>query len=167
MKRLLSLRVIALSLMLAALVALGACSTTTTSTESTRQAENRAYMAEVNQIMDDLQSDLEAFNDAVSSDDLVSMRTQASQAFETIDQLESLEPTEDLEDVHEYYLAGCAYLEEALSLYIELYADIADATDDDPFDYSTYESRLQEIQDAYDSGIEQLEAGDTAAAEKE
>ena len=48
---------------------------------------------------------------------------------------------------------------------MDLYAEIESATDEAPFDYSTYESRLAEIQSAYNEGIEQLKAADTAATE--
>lgn len=143
---------------------LGGCMVQAANPEATRGEENRQYMAQVNQIVDDLELQLESFKDAVSSDDLAAMKIEANGAFRLVDGLSALEPTEDMKAVHEAYTQGCADLENALSLYLELYTDIANATEESPFDYSEYDERLAEIQEAYDSGIEQLKAGDDAVA---
>ena len=55
-----------------------------------QQSENRQYMTQVNQTMDDLKSRLESFTDAVSRGDVVGMRTQADNAFKAIDDLNNL-----------------------------------------------------------------------------
>ena len=143
---------------------LGGCAMQAANPEATRGEENRQYMAQVNQIMDDLSVQLESFEDAVSADDLAGMQIEANEAFRTIDELAAIEPTEDMKAVHESYTQGCADLENALSLYLGLYTEIANATEEHPFDYSEYDTRLAEIQEAYDNGIEQLKTGDETVA---
>ena len=41
------------------------------------------------------------------------------------------------------------------------------ATEEEPFDYTAYDSRLKEIQSKYDSGIDKLEEGDKLANDKD
>lgn len=143
------------------------CSSSTTSEETEAQEANRAYMSSVNVIMEDLDEQLESFVDAVSREDVVSMQTQAEDAYEILDELDDLEVPEGLEEIQECYLEGANLLEQALDAYIDLYIEIDSATDEDPFDWDTYEERLAEIQELYDEGIAQLEAGDEAAAAME
>ena len=49
--------------------------------------------------------------------------------------------------------------------YIQLYTEIDSATDAQPFDWSTYDQRLADIQSAYNSGIGKLQEGDKIAAD--
>ena len=49
--------------------------------------------------------------------------------------------------------------------YIELYTEIDSATEDQPFDYSTYDQRIQDIKKQYDEGIGKLQSGDNKATE--
>ena len=135
-------------------------------TANPEQTANRQYMSQVNQTMEDLKSRLEGFNQAVSNDDLVGMKTQADNAFKAIDDLNALEPPEELKDIQTAYVDGCNDLKEALSGYVDLFTEIENATEEEPFDYSTYDSRLKEIQDTYSSGIEHLEEADAKANEK-
>ena len=74
---------------------------------------------------------------------------------------------DDLETSLASFTDGTAQLREALSSYVALYTEISSATDAQPFDWSTYDARLAEIQESYDAGIDALEAGDKAAAEVE
>lgn len=151
-----------------AVFALAGCSTVSQNSQvNEQQTANRQYMTQVNQKMDALTTRLSSFSDAVSRDDLVTMRTQADNAFKVIDELSSLDVPSDMKDIQEGYLDGCTDLKEALAAYIELYSDIEAATDAQPFDYSTYADRLQAIQDQYDAGIEKLKAGDESATGKE
>ncbi|WP_282209694.1 hypothetical protein [Parvibacter caecicola] len=126
---------------------------------------NSQYMAQVNQAVEELSTKLGAFDDAVSRNDVVSMRTQADGAFAALDKLNQLQPPEALKEVQEYYSDGCASLKEALSGYVDLYTEIDSATDQQPFDYSTYEQRLSSIQSAYDTGLQALRAGDQKVTE--
>lgn len=52
-----------------------------------------------------------------------------------------------------------------MNAYIGLYSEIESATDDQPFDYGTYDERLKAIQDQYDKGIGKLQSGDNKASE--
>ena len=131
------------------------------------QAANRQYMTQVNQQMEDLSANLSLFAEAVSRNDVVSMRTQADSAFKVIDKLAVIEAPEALADVQAEYADGCAKLEEALNDYIALYTEIETATEEQPFDYDSYDSRIASIQKLYDAGVAQLKAGDALAAGKE
>lgn len=146
-----------------AFAAFTGCTANQESEEQQAQAQNRHYMTQVNQTLDDLDEQLDGFVDAVSRTDLVTMRTQADNAFKTIDELGSIEAPEALAEVKTSYVDGCNTLKDALNAYVQLYTDIESATDAQPFDYSTYDQRLQEIQDLYDQGIEKLQEGDEKA----
>lgn len=134
--------------------------------QNEQQNENRQYMTQVNQEMEELNTRLTSFTDAVSRGDVVTMRTQADNAFKAIDDLAAIEAPEALKDVQSDYVDGCNGLKNALNSYITLYTEIESATDANPFDYSTYDSRLAEIQEAYNAGIDKLKAADDAAAGK-
>lgn len=154
-------------LFVCAALALTGCSTAQQDSQATeQQTANRQYMTQVNQKVETLASELDRFSDAVSRDDLVSMRKQADNASAIIDELSSLDVPDDMADIQKSYVDGCASLEEALASYIDLYSDIENATDAQPFDYSTYSERLQAIQSQYDDGISKLKAGDEAATAK-
>lgn len=129
------------------------------------QTANRQYMSAVSQSMDDLSERLGSFEDAVARGDAVTMRTQADNAFKALDSLSALEAPEALGEVQVGYVDGCNALKEALSSYVDLYTEISSATDDHPFDYSTYSDRLTVIQDTYNDGIAKLEAADKKATE--
>lgn len=145
--------------------ALGGCAQQDTATAQ-QQSENRQYMTQVNQTMDDLKSRLESFTDAVSRGDVVGMRTQADNAFKAIDDLNGLEAPDDLKDVQQEYVDGAAKLEEALSEYVSLYTEIDSATDAQPFDWASYDDRVAQIQSLYDEGTGKLQSGDNKASEK-
>lgn len=152
------------ALCLAALLALVGCASQgNPATEA--QTANRQYMARVNQTMDDLAQRLEGFEEAVSRGDVVTMRTQADNALKTLDELAAIEAPEALKEVQQDYVDGCGLLKDALDGYIALYTEVASATDEHPFDYSTYDARIEEVQETYDQGIDKLEAGDALAAE--
>ncbi|WP_139650510.1 hypothetical protein [Raoultibacter phocaeensis] len=153
---------IALSGVLVAAV-LGGCMAQNTA--NTEQTANRQYMSQVNQAMEDLTNRLDGFNQAVTNNDLVGMKTQADNAFKAIDDLNALEAPEGLKDIQTAYVDGCNDLKDALTKYIDLYTEIESATEEEPFDYATYDARLKEIQDTYDSGIEHLEEADKKATE--
>ncbi len=133
--------------------------------EVDQQTLNREYMASVNQLMGDLQTQLEDFSSAVAQGDVVTMRTQADQAFKYLDDLEALEVPEGLTLVHQDYVDGAVALESALTAYMDLFTQIETATEAQPFDWTQFDSRVAEIQGLYDEGIEKFEAGDNAAAE--
>ena len=131
------------------------------------QLDRRQYMSQVNQAMDELQSRLASFSDAVSRDDVVGMRTQADNAFKALDDLDSLEAPDALKDIQKDYVDGTNSLRDALNGYIDLYTEIESATEEQPFDWSTYDQRIADIQAKYDAGIDKLKKGDEVAASKE
>lgn len=158
----------AVGAVVAATLAIGALAGCTGQTAGSEQQDvNRQYLSQVNQVMDDLETSLASFTDAVSRNDVVGMRTQAENALSKLDSLDSIEAPEELSEVQQSYQDGTAQLREALSSYVALYTEISSATDAQPFDWSTYDARLAEIQEKYDAGIDALEAGDKAAAEVE
>ena len=143
---------------------LGGCAQQS-NTATEQQTESRQYMATVNQTVEELANRLESFEEAVSRGDAVTMRTQADNAFKTLDSLASIEVPEGLEEVQSGYVDGCNDLKEALNAYIALYTEIDSATDEHPFDYSTYNDRIAAIQNQYNDGIAKLEAADKKATE--
>lgn len=149
-----------------ALIVVSGCAASDTS-EQEAQAANRQYMTSVNQCMDNLADELADFSDAVSRNDVVSMRTQAENAFDVLDELAALQAPEGLLDIQAQYVEGCSKLEQALGDYVALYTEIETATDAQPFDYSSYDARLADIQKLYNDGLAQLEAGDALASGKE
>ena len=129
------------------------------------QTESRQYMAAVNQTVEELSDRLDGFEEAVARGDAVTMRTQADNAFKALDSLAAIEAPEALQEVQSGYVDGCNDLKGALSSYVDLYTEIDSATDDHPFDYSTYGDRVAAIQAQYDAGIDKLEAADKKATE--
>lgn len=126
-----------------------------------------SYMVELNTYADDLKVKLQEFSDAVSDDKLSAMQTKAAEAYDLIDQIKDL-PAPDSEDfnpIHDGYMNALDKLKTAMSDYIDLYIDIQDSSKSDPFDYSTYSSRLESIQKLYDEGLEQLSDADSKAQE--
>lgn len=144
--------------------ALGGCAQQDTAATQ-QQSENRQYMTQVNQTMDDLKSRLESFTDAVSRGDVVGMRTQADNAFKAIDDLNNINVPDALKDIQKEYVDGTADLKDALNSYIDLYTEIDSATEEQPFDYATYDQRIQDIKSKYDEGIGKLQSGDNKASE--
>lgn len=145
-------------------VALGGCAQQDTAATQ-QQSENRQYMTQVNQTMEDLKTRLESFTDAVSRGDVVGMRTQADNAFKAIDDLNNINVPDALKDIQKEYVDGTADLKDALNSYIDLYTEIDSATEEQPFDYSTYDQRIQDIKTKYDEGIGKLQSGDNKASE--
>lgn len=127
------------------------------------QKANRTYMTKVNQAMEDLNSRLASFDDAVSRGDAVTMRTQADNAFAAIDTLSAIDTPDPMKELQQDYVDGCNALKEALNGYIDLYTDIESATEEHPFDYGTYDKRIKAVQDKYNEGIQKLKDADAAA----
>lgn len=145
--------------------ALGGCTQQQSSQVAQEVSDNRAYMAQVNQTMDDLQTRMDSFTEAVSRKDVVSMRTQADNAFKVLDSLRTQDAPEALKSIKADYVEGCDSLQDALNAYITLYTEIDAATEAQPFDWTTYDQRLSAIKATYDQGIAKLEEGDKTAAD--
>ncbi|MGI6104924.1 MAG: hypothetical protein ACOYD7_01875 [Raoultibacter sp.] len=135
--------------------------------EEEAELTNSEYMSQVNRVFDDLNESLEDFNLAVADNDLVGMKSQAEKSFKIIEELESIEAPETVKEVHKGYVDGCKELKTALQDYVSLYSETQTATEAEPFDYNTYNERLDKIKKSYDAGIEKLEAADKKATELE
>ena len=71
----------AVGAVVAATLAFGALAGCTgQSATDSQQSANRQYLSQVNQVMDDLETSLASFTDAVSRNDVVGMQTQAENA---------------------------------------------------------------------------------------
>ncbi len=149
-----------------AVAMLAGCSTAQSSATS-EQVANRDYMSEVNQKVASLKDTLGDFEDAVSREDVVNMKTTAANAGKVIDELKAIEAPDELADIQSNYAEGAQSLEDALNAYVDLYTEIDSATEANPFDWSTYDSRMTSIQQQYDQGVASLKAGDEAAASKQ
>lgn len=127
---------------------------------NTEQQANRAYMSQVNEVMDEVTVQLDQFVEAVSSGDVVAMRTQADSASRSLSKMAALEAPEALKGIQQSYIDGTGKLQEALDQYVALYAE----TESGSFDSSTFNDRLSEIQERYNEGVAALQKGDEDAA---
>ena len=157
------IRLIALVCGAALLTGLIAGCTSPNTGATDQQKANRTYMTKVNQAMEDLNTRLADFDDAVARGDAVTMRTQADNAFAAIDALGAIETPDAMKDLQKSYVDGCNALKDALNGYIDLYTDIDSATEAHPFDYGTYDHRIMAVQDKYNEGIDKLKAADEQA----
>ena len=155
-------RVLAVALGAAlALGALSGCQSPATGATDQQQA-NRTYMTKVNQAVEEAISAGE-HADAVAQESVVNMRNAANSAFEAIDALAAIDTPDAMKDLQTNYVDGCNKLKDALNSYIDLYTEISSATEEAPFDFSAYDGRVKEIQDAYNEGIDKLKAADEEA----
>lgn len=130
--------------------------------EAEKQAANRLYMSNVNQVIEELNTTLSDFGEALSQEDFVSMKTQAEKTSKIIGELEKIEAPENLSEIHTGYVDGTKKLQEALDAYIDVQVQL----NADP-NLDSVESRMKEIQKIYDEGIKELEEADNKAAEQE
>lgn len=123
------------------------------------------YMAQININVEELNDRLQSFNEAVSREDAITMRTQADNAFAVLDKMAAIEQPEELNDLRDQIIKGADQLKMALNSYVTLYTEISSSSSTAPFDYSTYADRIAEIQDQYNEGVQTLEDADKAATE--
>lgn len=126
-------------------------------------AQNRQYMAALNQMSEDLSSKMTGFTDAVSRNDTVGMRTQADDAFKVIERMKEQEAPEDLAEVKDGYMEACEGFENALNSFISLYEDMSSS--DSSFNDQVYSERLKTIQDEYSQAADLLSQTDEKVAE--
>ena len=115
------------------------------------------------QAVEELNTRLGEFDEAVAQESVVNMRNKANSAFEAIDALAAIDTPDAMKDLQTNYVDGCNKLKDALNSYIDLYTEISSATEEAPFDFSAYDGRVKEIQDAYNEGIDKLKAADEEA----
>ncbi len=152
---------VALAACVACLALLAGCSSAADA-QADAQTQNRQYMSSVNTIMDTLNKNMTDFSAAVKDGEVVSLSSQLSSVDTCVSDLEALQVPDAMKDIHNSYLNGAKELQTALSDYVQLYQDIK-APESGSFDYSTYDSRLGEIQQHYDAGIKALQDADTKA----
>ena len=99
---------------------LGGCAGTNAALDD-ETAKNRQFMASVNQVMVDIQSSLDGFNDAVGAGDVVAMKTQLDNTADCLDALGKIEAPAGLGDIKQDYVDGTTALQNALGDYITLF----------------------------------------------
>ena len=147
-------------LCIACLGALVSCSGNTA--EQDAQTQNRQYMSSVNTIMDTLNTNMEEFATAVKDGEVVSLDAQLEAVNTCVDDLNAITPPEAMTDIHKSYVTGATEMQTALAAYVQLYEDV-NAPQSGSFDYSTYDSRLADIQSHYDAGIAAFQDADSKA----
>lgn len=140
------------------------CSSGTAAQANDPQTQNRQYMSNVNQIMEDISTEMDSFTTAVQEGEVISLSSQLDSVNESVEKLKSLEVPEAMQDIHASYVSGAEELQTALNDYVTLYEDIK-APQSGSFDYSTYGERLAEIQEHYNAGITALQEADNKASE--
>ena len=129
------------------------------------QTLNRQYMANVNQIMDEI----DAFNKAhvnpycEATDGHFLLHAQVG-----IDSDMGISPgtriPNEMKDIQSDYLKGTEELQTAFAAYVDLYEDVK-APENGTFDFATYGDRLNDVKCHYEAGIQALESADQRAAD--
>lgn len=144
------------------LLVLASCSSTT-SGEKTPAQLNREYMSSVNSISSEAADALSDFSSAASDQDIAAMRLAAQKAEKAFDKLDDLDVPDVLSDVHKEYKDGASDLNEALSSYIEIYANVKAAGDDT--DTATQAAAgIDDVKALYESGMKHLSDADDMVA---
>lgn len=128
------------------------------------QTLNRQYMANVNQIMEDIDAQMTEFSTIIKEGEVVSFSTQLANIDNSVDKLKALSVPDDMKDIQSEYLKGTEELRTAFASYVELYEDVkvpASGT----FDFSKYGERLADIRAHYEAGIEALQNADQKASD--
>lgn len=140
-----------------AMLVLAGCAVQAAGTSTDENAaENRQYMALLNQKTSDLEEVLGAFQDAVSAGDAVGMKAAAGDAAKIVDGVASLEATESLRDVKDAYVEGLQSIDASMNAYAELYAKVTAGT----VNQAAFNKELKTVQESYDEALEQLTAAD-------
>lgn len=155
--------ILALTLCVTCLTLLVGCSSNSTQSDDP-QTLNRQYMASVNQIMTDINTQMEKFSTSVKGGEVISLSSELNTVSSRIDDLKALSVPDAMKDIHNQYVKGAEELKTALEGYVTLYQDVK-APASGSFDYSTYATRLNEIQKHYDAGVEALKDADKKASE--
>jgi cytochrome c556 len=128
------------------------------------QTQNRQYMANVNQIMEEIDAQMTEFSAVIKEGEVVSLGTQLANINNSVDKLKALSVPDAMKDIQADYLTGTEELQEAFAAYVDLYEDVK-APENGKFDYSTYNDRLSEVRSHYEAGIEALQSADQKAAD--
>ena len=142
---------------------LSGCAANTTQTNDP-QTLNRQYMANVNQIMDEIDAQMTEFSTIIKDGEVVSLSTQLANINNSVDKLKALSVPDAMKDIQSDYLKGTEELQAAFAAYVELYEDVK-APENASFDFATYNDRLNEVRTHYEAGIEALQSADQKASE--
>ena len=128
------------------------------------QTLNRQYMANVNQIMDEIDAQMTEFSTIVKEGEVVSLSTQLAAINNSVDKLKALSVPDAMKDIQSDYLKGAEELQTAFAAYVDLYEDVK-APENGTFDFATYGDRLNDVKSHYEAGIQALESADQKAAD--
>lgn len=128
------------------------------------QTLNRQYMANVNQIMDEIDAQMTEFSTIVKEGEVVSLSTQLAVINNSVDKLKALSVPDAMKDIQSDYLKGTEELQTAFAAYVDLYEDVK-APENGTFDFATYGDRLNDVKSHYEAGIQALESADQKAAD--
>lgn len=128
------------------------------------QTLNRQYMANVNQIMDEIDAQMTEFSTIVKEGEIVSLSTQLAAINNSVDKLKALSVPDAMKDIQSDYLKGTEELQTAFAAYVDLYEDVK-APENGTFDFATYGDRLNDVKSHYEAGIQALESADQKAAD--
>lgn len=128
------------------------------------QTLNRQYMANVNQIMDEIDAQMTEFSTVVKEGEVVSLSTQLAAINNSVDKLKALSVPDAMKDIQSDYLKGTEELQTAFAAYVDLYEDVK-APENGTFDFATYGDRLNDVKSHYEAGIQALESADQKAAD--
>lgn len=128
------------------------------------QTLNRQYMANVNQIMDEIDAQMTEFSTIVKEGEVVSLSTQLAAINNSVDKLKALSVPDEMKDIQSDYLKGTEELQTAFAVYVDLYEDVK-APENGTFDFATYGDRLNDVKSHYEAGIQALESADQKAAD--
>ena len=128
------------------------------------QTLNRQYMANVNQIMDEIDAQMTEFSTLVKEGEVVSLSTQLAAINNSVDKLKALSVPDAMKDIQSDYLKGTEELQTAFAAYVDLYEDVK-APENGTFDFATYGDRLNDVKSHYEAGIQALESADQKAAD--
>lgn len=128
------------------------------------QTLNRQYMANVNQIMDEIDAQMTEFSTIVKEGEVVSLSTQLAAINNSVDKLKALSVPDAMKDIQSDYLKGTEELQTAFAAYVDLYEDVK-APENGTFDFATYGDRLNNVKSHYEAGIQALESADQKAAD--
>ena len=128
------------------------------------QTLNRQYMANVNQIMDEIDAQMTEFSTIVKEGEVVSLSTQLAAINNSVDKLKALSVPDAMKDIQSDYLKGTEEPQTAFAAYVDLYEDVK-APENGTFDFATYGDRLNDVKSHYEAGIQALESADQKAAD--
>ena len=128
------------------------------------QTLNRQYMANVNQIMDEIDAQMTEFSTIVKEGEVVSLSTQLAAINNSVDKLKALSVPDAMKDIQSDYLKGTEELQTAFAAYVDLYEDVK-APENGTFDFATYGDRLNDVKSHYEAGIQAIESADQKAAD--